>query len=79
MADPKESQLLLQTTDVLKRLRVEQKILSKAAEEVSKQLIKSEVLTVDQREEIRAQCFREDDSDEDIMPAEVVEQEQEEA
>jgi Lon protease-like protein len=79
MADPKESQLLLQTTDVLKRLRVEQKILSQAAEEVSKQLIKSKVLTVDQREEIRAQSWREDDSDEDIMPAEVVEQEQEQA
>ncbi|KAJ1393771.1 S-adenosyl-L-methionine-dependent methyltransferase [Ochromonadaceae sp. CCMP2298] len=78
MADPKESQLLLQTTDVLKRLRVEQKILSQAAEEVSKQLIKIEVLTVDRKEEIRAQSWREDDTDGDIMPAEVVEEEEEE-
>jgi hypothetical protein len=63
---------------VLKRLRVEQKILSQAAEEVSKQLIKIEVLTVDRKDEIRSQSWREDDSDGDIMPAEVVEEEEEE-
>jgi len=73
MTQAMESQLLLQTTDVMKRLKVEKKILSQAAEVISGQLIKLGAITEQVRDDIKLTTFKDDDGDEDILPPEYVE------
>lgn len=78
MQQPRESQLLLQTTSIVKRLKVQKQILIQASKLISEQLIKMGSLTEEEREDIRIRSFREDDDDTDIMPDEEVEEKMEE-
>ena len=69
MVQPYESQLLLQTTDVMKRLRAEKDILTQASELVEEQLLKLELLTADARDGVKFRTYNEAiDADEDILP-----------
>ena len=74
MASHRESQLLLQTIDVSKRLEVQKMILEQAAEIVGDQAIKTGVISESDRDEIRSRSFQ-DDYDEDILPSEAVAEE----
>jgi len=77
MSQPAESQLLLQTTNVIKRLEAEKLILIQAAEGISEQLINMNVLTASLRDGLKFNSMSRDD-DEDILPIEVEEEEVEE-
>ena len=77
MSQPAESQLLLQTTNVMKRLEAEKLILTQAAEGISEQLIGMEVITASVRDGIKFNSLARDD-DEDILPEEILEEEVEE-
>ena len=69
MVQPYESQLLLQTTDVMKRLRAEKDILTQASELVEEQLLKLELLTAETRDSVKFRTYNEAiDADEDILP-----------
>jgi Lon protease-like protein len=74
MTQAKESQLLLQTTDIMKRLEAEKAILSQAAELIAEQLVKMGVLTADRRDEIKMKTLTGND-DFDILPPDVIDQE----
>ena len=74
MSQPSESQLLLQTTSVTKRLEAEKTILTQAAEGIAEQLIGLNVISASEKDGIKNRCMTSDD-DEDILPTEVVEQE----
>lgn len=76
MTQRKETQLLLQTTDIVKRLRVEKHILAEAAQLVADQLFEMKELDNDMKEAIRIKSFR-DDFDADILPADFVEKSEE--
>lgn len=67
MVNPYEAQLLLQTTNVMKRLKAEKDILAAAAEYISDNLIESGKLTSEKRNEIRIRSFIEMDDD-DLQP-----------
>jgi Lon protease-like protein len=67
MTQAKESQLMLQTTSVVKRLEAQKAILVQAAELVADQLIKMGVLTADKRDSIKTMSLNNDD-DSDILP-----------
>lgn len=53
MTQPKEAQLLLQTTDVVKRLEAEKTILQTAADLIAEQLVKMGIITADVRDSIK--------------------------
>jgi Lon protease-like protein len=72
MESVEESQLMLQTTDVMKRLTVEKDLLQQASELLGDELVEMGVLKVEQRELIRCTTFG-DDYDEDILPADFIE------
>ena len=74
MTQPVESQLLLQTTNVMQRLKAEKDILSQASEMIADQLIKMDVLTADARDSLKFQSFN-DEKDSDILPPDIVENE----
>ena len=57
MTQATESQLLLQTTSVQKRLEAEKVILQQASELISEQLIKMNVLSADQRDGIKVRIL----------------------
>lgn len=67
MTHPTESQLLLQTLSLSKRLEAEKIILQQASELVSDQLIKMDILTADTRDGLKMKSFS-DDYDDDILP-----------
>lgn len=69
MTHDKESQLILQTRDIGKRLEVEKLILTTAAELVAEKLIQMEMLTATQRDEIKTRTYTSDYED-DILPFE---------
>ena len=71
MSQTTESQLLLQTTDIAKRLDAEKRILLQAAELIGDQLISMDVITKDERDEIKIQSHLFNDDDSDILPADV--------
>lgn len=64
----RESQLLLQTTDVTQRLGAEKAILSEASELVADKLVSSGVLSADKRDELKMRSLT-SPFDEDILPA----------
>lgn len=72
MGQPREGQLLLQTTSTEKRLEAEKMILKSAVDNVIEQLLKIDVITADRQAELRFQSFQEA-YDEDILPPDVVE------
>lgn len=74
MTQSQESQLLLQTTNLYKRLEAEKLILQQASEIVSQQLIKSNELTADARDGLKMRSFNNDYDDDDILPADEVEE-----
>jgi hypothetical protein len=74
MTQTRESQLLLQTTDVIRRLAVQKTILNQASELVAQQLIDLGVLTAEKRDAIKLRTVN-DDYDEDILPSDYVEPE----
>eukprot|EP01031_Cornospumella_fuschlensis_P026947 gene26948-32559_t len=74
MTQPRELQLLLQTQDVVKRLQVENEILTQASELLGDQLLAGGVVSSIQREVLREAAFSGDD-DADILPGELVVQE----
>jgi Lon protease-like protein len=67
MASARESQLLLQTVDVMKRLEAQRMILTQAADVIGDQAIKAGVISESIREEIKNSSFM-DDYDDDILP-----------
>lgn len=70
MTQATESQLMLQTTSVQKRLEAEKVILQQASELISEQLIKMSVLSADQRDGIKMRSFNEP-ADDDILPSDM--------
>ena len=68
MTQDKESQLILQTKDITKRLEAQKLILTQAGEVMSNKLIQMNTLTAAQRDEIRMRTFT-SDYDDDILPA----------
>jgi Lon protease-like protein len=72
MSRATESQLLLQTTDTIKRLAAEKEILTQASELISDQLISMEMLTADVRDSLKFQSFNSADDD-DILPPDYIE------
>lgn len=68
MTEAKESQLMLQTTSVIKRLQVEKEILTQASNLVADQLIEMTVITADQRDGIKLKAYLDNDPDDDILP-----------
>lgn len=68
MTVPREAQLLLQTTDVTRRLEAQRGILQEAAQFVAAQLVKSGALTEEMRQEMHRRAYREDDEEEEIFP-----------
>ena len=70
----KESQRLLQTTDVVKRLEAEREILAESAVLLSEKLIQMDLLTADKRDTIKMQTYTQE-NDEDILPPDIIEQE----
>lgn len=77
LGQPVEGQLLLQTTDVLKRLRAENHILKSAVSNVCDQLIKVGVLTEASKTLIEDQSYNNID-DIDILPPDITIEEEEE-
>ena len=67
MTQAKESQLMLQTTSVVKRLKVEKEILNQASNLVADQLIQMDVITPNSRDDIKARAMT-NDYDADILP-----------
>ncbi|RYH12852.1 hypothetical protein EON65_37110 [archaeon] len=74
MTQPRELQLLLQTKDVIKRLTVENEILTQASELLGDQLLASGVVSSIQREVMRAAAYSSED-DADILPVDPTVQE----
>ena len=71
MTQPVESQLILQTTNVMQRLKAEKDILSQASDLIADQLLKMDVLTADARDKLKFQSFN-DENDSDILPPDLV-------
>jgi Lon protease-like protein len=67
MTQDKETQILLQTSDIIKRLEAEKLILTQASELISEKLIQMGVLTADQRDAIKTRTYTSSD-DSDILP-----------
>jgi len=78
MQQSKESQLLLQTTNVVQRLRAEKDILQQATEAVADMMLGSGDLTAELRDSIKFSTFSGADDDADILPPDIVEEETEE-
>lgn len=78
MQQSKESQLLLQTTSVVQRLRAEKDILQQATEAVADMMLGSGDLTAELRDSIKLSTFSGSDDDADILPPDIVEEETEE-
>ena len=72
MTQATESQIILQTVDVTKRLRAEKVILKQASELIAEQLLKMDILTADKRDGIKMKSIN-DDYDDDILPPDVIE------
>ncbi len=77
LSQGKESQLILQTTDIMKRLTAQNNILKQACEIVIKELVKSKVYTTEMKDQLRTFCFT-NDADEDILPPDVIEEKEDE-
>lgn len=71
MSQPSESQQLLQTQSIMKRLTAEKVILTQAAEGISEQLVQMNILTADRRDGIKMNSMSLDD-DSDILPPDLV-------
>ena len=67
MSSAAESQLMLQTTNVMKRLRAEKMILTQAAEGIAEQLIAMNLISAAGRDGIKARTSATDDDD-DVLP-----------
>ena len=67
MASQRESQLLLQTMDIVKRLKAQNMILTQAAAIVGDQAIRTGVISGNIRDEMKMTSFQ-DDYDDDILP-----------
>lgn len=76
MGQPREGQLLLQTTSTEKRLEAEKMILTSAVDNVIEQLLKIDVISTDKQAELRFQSFQ-DAYDDDILPPDVIEMNEE--
>jgi Lon protease-like protein len=76
MTQATESQIILQTVDVTKRLRAEKVILKQASELIAEQLLKMDILTADKRDGIKMKSIN-DDYDDDILPQDVIESKEE--
>jgi len=75
MTQATESQIILQTLDVTKRLGAEKVILKQASELIAEQLLKMDILTADKRDGLKMKSIN-DDYDEDILPPDVIEKEE---
>lgn len=73
MTEANASQLLLQTTNVLKRLEAERAILVQACDIIAEQLITNELLTADVRDSLKFKAFNDDDDD-DMLPPDIVQE-----
>jgi hypothetical protein len=67
MTSGRESQLLLQCTDIMQRLNAEKTILTEAAELISEKLVQMGSLTADKRDEIKMKSLT-SPYDDDILP-----------
>lgn len=74
MTQDYESQLLLQTTDIMKRLDAERLILTQAADSIAEKLIQMNFLSAEKRDTIKTQTYTKD-YDDDILPPDVLEKE----
>lgn len=70
MSQEKESQLILQTTSIIKRMQAQEQILTQACELVVEQLKKNGTFTDSELEDVRALSFN-TSMDDDILPPEV--------
>jgi Lon protease-like protein len=70
MTQPRESQLILQTQDLVQRLDAEHSILVSASDLIAGQLIQMGILDEAKKEELRSRSFSMMDSDDDILPVE---------
>ena len=68
MASERESQLLLQTVDIIGRLGAQKMILNQAAAIIGDQAVRAGVINESVREEIKSNSFQ-DDYDYDILPS----------
>ena len=68
MTQARESQLLLQTTDIMKRLDTEKAILVSASEMIAEQLVQMNIITEEQQERFKQESFMDDDDDSEILP-----------
>lgn len=75
MSQTRESQLLLQTDDIIKRLKVELDILTQAGIAICEQLLKMNIITPERQEDIKSRTFG-NDYDADILPIDVIETEE---
>lgn len=73
MTEAGPSQLLLQTTDVLKRLGAEKEILVQSSDLIAEELMNMDVLTADKRDEIKFIAYNYS-LDVDILPPDLVTQ-----
>ena len=78
LGQPVDGQLLLQTTDIMKRLESEKQILKAAVDNVCDQLLKVGVLTEASRTLIEDQSFNSGSDDSDILPVDIPEETEEE-
>lgn len=69
MTQEKESQLMLQTLSVIKRLKVQKEILTQAVIGVENQLLQLNLITPDLRDQMKVKSFSDFDSDDDILPS----------
>ena len=72
MTQARESQLLLQTDDLVKRLGAEKAILTSASQLIAEQLIQMGVLTEAQRDDMKTRSFDVMDMDDDVLPIETM-------
>ena len=77
MTQSRESQLLLQTTNVVKRLTVQKLILTQASDLVGQQLMDIGVLTAERKDSIKMNTIN-NAFDEDILPLDFIDSEKEE-
>ena len=72
MNQEKESQLILQTTDCIKRMAAQKDILIQAVDLVSAELLKKGEVNQEQIDSIKSMSYSNTDKDDDILPPDVM-------
>ena len=72
MNQDKESQLILQTTDIIKRMTAQNDILTQACDLVATELLKKPDFSQDRINQIKSISYNANDVDDDVLPPDVV-------